>query len=76
MHLDFGAHVRKEPEARRYPRANDPHLAPHEMLDTVAAGRARWTVDHERLNPAAGPAADPDSMEIADVVGVQVRVAK
>ena len=32
-----------------------------------------WTVDHERLNPAAGPAADPDLGEIADVVGMQVR---
>ncbi len=42
------------------------------MLGAVFRLRPGRPVEHQRLDPAAGPAADPDLGEIADVVGVQM----
>ena len=48
------------------------HLAAHEMLDAVFRLGARRPIDDQGLDPAAGPAPDPDLPEVADMVGVQM----
>ena len=48
------------------------HLAAHEVLDAESGLGARRPIEQQRLDPAAGPASDPDLREVADVVGMQV----
>ena len=72
VHLDLCAGVRQEAEAGLGVPGIGFDLARDEMLDAEARLLAGRAVDHERLDAAAGPAADPDLREVAHVVGVQM----
>ncbi len=70
--LDLRAGIRQQAEPRVGVPRERLHLLAHEMLGAVFRLRSRWTVEHQRLHPAAGPASDPHLREIADMVGVQM----
>jgi hypothetical protein len=70
--LDLGAGVGKQAEPRLGVPDQRLHLLFHEMLSAVSRLGAGRAVQHQRLDPAAGPAPDPDLGEIADMIGVQM----